>query len=119
MTQIAPLRVKVYPYREKLAHGNIIWGQRDQGSAYYRVSSLAMRGGVFPKGHPVGGSNGISAQCGTGENIERFRALGYWASCFPEGDGITWKPLKGQSDEQCMADIRAAFGWDAVWGVKL
>lgn len=112
-----PLPVKVHPYREKLAYGNIIWAQRDQGSAYYRVSRFAMRAGQFPPGHPVGGSgrSDAEAQCGDGESIQRFRALGYWASCFPEGDGITWKPLKGQSDEQCLADIKAAFGWDARW----
>ena len=112
-----PLKVMVHPYREKLAHGNIIWAQRDQGSAYYRVSGFAMRAGKFPPGHPVGGSGlgDDKGQCGDGENIKRFRELGYWASCFPEGDGITWKPLKGQSDEQCLADIKAAFGWDARW----
>lgn len=119
-----PLQVKVYPYREKLGMGNIIWAERDRGSAHYRVSRFAGRNGVFPPDHPVGGNvygEGLQGglQGGSGENIERFRALGYWASCFPEGDGITWAPLNGQSDEQCMADIKAAFGWDAHWGVKL
>lgn len=120
-TVTAPLQVKVYPFREQRGMGNIIWAERDQGSSYYRVSRFAMRAGVFPSTHPVGG-NGIGdeqGQCGDGENIKRFRALGYWASCFPEGDGITWRPLNGQGDEQCMADIKAAFGWDARWGVKL
>lgn len=116
-----PLQVKVYPFREKLGMGNIVWAERDQGSAYYRVSRFAMRAGKFPANHPVGGIGfgDEQGQCGDGESIKRFRELGYWASCFPEGDGITWKPLNGQSDEQCMADIKAAFGWDAKWGVKL
>jgi len=115
------LRVKVFPYREKLGMGNIIWAERDRGSAYYRVSRFAMRGGKFPPDHPVGGTRHATdgSQMGSGQKIAAFRERGYWASCFPEGDGITWKPERGQSDEQCIADIRECFGWDAVWGVKL
>lgn len=113
------MKVKVYPFREKAGMGNIIWAERDQGSAYYRTSKYVMRAGKFPPNHPVGGGDAGDAQGGTGDNIKAFRALGYWASCFPEGDGITWKPLNGQSDEQCMADIKLVFGWDCSWGVKL
>lgn len=116
-----PLKVKVYPFREKLGMGNIIWAERNFGTAYYRLSKWAMRGGKFPPGHPFPGDSAsdASAQDGRGATLEAFRALGYWASCFPEGDGITWNPLNGQSDEQCMADIKACFGWDATWAVKL
>ena len=91
MTETKTLSVKVFPHREKVGMGNIMW-----------PGKFEMR-----------------AQYGQAENIEKFRAMGYWASCFPDGDGITWKPLNGQSDDQCMADIKEAFGWDAVWGVKL
>ena len=119
LTDMQALKVKVFPFREKMGMGNIIWAERDQGSTYYRVSKYAMRGGKFPLNHPVGGGDAGGAQGGTGDNIKAFRALGYWASCFPEGDGITWRPLNGQSDEQCMTDIKAAFGWDAQWGVAL
>lgn len=117
----AALRVKVYPFREKLGMGNIIWAERDRGSAYYRVSRFAMRAGKFPPDHPVGGTRHAtdSSQGGSGSTIDAFRERGYWASCFPEGDGITWKPERGQTDEQCMVDIRECFGWDAAWGVKL
>lgn len=114
------LKVKVYPFREKGAMGNIVWAERNLGSAYYRVSQFAGRGGKFPANHPVGGNvYGADSQGGDGENIRRFRSMGYWASCFPEGDGITWKPLNGQTDEQCMADIVSAFGWDARWARPL
>ena len=116
--EVPALKVKVYPYREKLGMGNIIWAERDQGNAYYRVSKWAMRGGKFPPGHPVGGgSNPASSECGDGPKIVAFRERGYWASCFPEGDGITWRPLNGQDDEKCMADIKECFGWDASWGL--
>lgn len=108
MSEIKPMRVKVYPHREKVGMGNILW-----------TGKFEMRAGKFPATHPVGGvSDWASGQYGQAENIDKFRAMGYWASCFPEGDGITWKPLNGQSDDQCMADIKEAFGWDAVWGVK-
>ena len=112
---MSELKVQVFPYREGSNTGNIIWAERDRGSAYYRVSKFAMNGGKFPKDHPVGGGSDTACQMGTGENIQRFRARGYWASCFPEGDGITWKPLNGQSDDQCLADIVTAFGWDVKW----
>lgn len=103
------LKVKVYPYRKGVGYGNIIW-----------PGKFEMRDGRFPKDHPVGGdTNGYTGQYGSGDTIKVFRARGYWASCFPEGDGITWEPLNGQSDEQCIVDIRESFGWDATWGVKL
>jgi hypothetical protein len=114
----AGMKVKVFPYREKLAHGNIVWAERDRGSAYYRVSRYAGRNGRFAPDHPVApnaevfGREPNGSQCGSSPKLDAFRARGYWASCFPEGDGITWKPERGQSDEQCYADIRECFGWD-------
>lgn len=99
--------VKVYPYREKIGFGNIIW-----------TPFFPMRGGKFPKEHPCAPGE-FADQCGSGENIKSFRERGYWASCFPEGDGIAWKPLNGQSDEQCIKDIGECFGWETKWGAKL
>lgn len=115
------LKVKVFPFRKGCGMGNIIWAERDRGSAYYRVSQFAMRGGKFPPNHPVGGGHcaGDGSQMGESEAMTKFRERGYWASCFPEGDGITWEPQRGQSDEQCIADIRECFGWDARWGVPM
>lgn len=110
------LTFRVFPFRAGLGMGNIVWAQRDRGSPYYRVSAFAGSNGKFPPNHPVGGSVfGEGSQGGDGENIRRFREMGYWASCFPEGDGIAWKPLNGQDDAQCLSDIREAFGWDAAW----
>lgn len=45
--------------------------------------------------------------------LEKFRKLGYFASCFPEGDGIaiqdeTKKKTKGMVAD----DIITCFGWD-------
>lgn len=113
--------IKVFPYREKLAHGNIIWAERDRGSAYYRVSRFAGRNGKFTADHPIApngdvmGSSAGGSQGGDGPKLQAFRDRGYWASCFPEGDGVTWKPLNGQDDDQCLKDIRECFGWDVQW----
>jgi hypothetical protein len=38
--------------------------------------------------------------------LVRFREAGYFASCFPEGDGICFRPLKDQSYDQIESDIR-------------
>jgi hypothetical protein len=112
------LCVKVYPFRKNGGMGNIIWAARNLGNAHYRVSKYAMRAGKWPANHPVGGTQHATdaSQGGSGASIDAFRSRGYWASCFPEGDGITWKPLNGQPDDQCMTDIRECFGWDAKWG---
>ena len=97
------LAVTVFPYRAGFCYGNIMWQK-----------AHPMRAGKFPLSHPVGGV--FADQAGNGPQIVLFRERGYWASCFPEGDGITWKPLRDQSDEQCMADIRACFpSWSARW----
>ena len=114
MTERGPISAKVYPYREKRAHGNIVWADRDRGSAYYRVSKYAPVRGKFPQDHPVSPGSGVfgerdSSQGGQSPELESFRARGYWASCFPEGDGITWKPLRGQTDAQCLRDIQDCF----------
>lgn len=112
------MQVKVFPYLEKIGMGNIVWADRDRGSAYYRVSKYAGRNGRFTLDHPAApgapclGISAGGAQVGDSASLKAFRERGYWASCFPEGDGITWKPLHGQSDEQCITDIRECFGWD-------
>jgi hypothetical protein len=112
------MKIRLFPFREGVCYGNIIWAERDRGSSYYRVSEFAANNGKFPANHPVApGSKvlGVVPQCGDSETLRAFRERGYWASCFPEGDGITWKPLNGQSDDQCLADINECFGWDAKW----
>lgn len=104
------MKVRVFPNRPGMAYGNIMFDRK-----------YPMRAGIFPKDHPVGGGfcDSGDGQCGNGENIKSFRARGYWASCFPEGDGITWRQLNEQSDEQCLTDIRESFGWDADWDKSL
>jgi hypothetical protein len=100
-------KVKVYPYRKGVGYGNIMW-----------EGKFPMRNGKFPKDHPCADGDGFKMEIGKGPGLVAFRERGYWASCFPEGDGITWEPLKGQSHDLCMIDIRECFGWDAQWGAK-
>ena len=118
------LKFTVYPYRHGVGMGNIIWADRNRGDAYYRVSEFAARNGKFPPTHPAAPRSDVfqrdlGSQCGSSEPLTAFRARGYWASCFPEGDGITWQPMNGQSDAQCLTDIRECFGWDARWAPGL
>lgn len=91
--------------------------------------SFPMRGNGFPKQHPcaddprpmVAGAHRMKP-AGSAEWIDvpgeqpesdtalgRLRAMGYWCSCFPEGDGITVEALKGQTAEQLAEAVRACF----------
>jgi hypothetical protein len=111
---------------KRLSTANIIWAERNLGSAYYRVSKFAMNGGKFPATHPCSpfddDTPANSAQMGGSKQLTEFRSRGYWASCFPEGDGITlkwWEDVAEPSDKsagQVMADIRECFGWKVVLG---
>lgn len=60
-----------------------------------------MWGGLFPSDHPA-----------SREAMKTFRDRGYWASCFPEGDGITFYSLDGpKDDEVVIKDIEECFGF--------
>lgn len=112
------LTFRVYPDRE-YANGNILWAERDRGSEYYPVSRFVNGRGRFTPDHPAAPDaatrGNARAEVAESPSLQAFRARGYWASCFPEGDGITWRPERGQTDAQCLADIRECFGWDAQW----
>lgn len=98
-----PLRVRVHPHVEGRYYGNIMWDGKHPA-----------RYGKFPASHPVGGPLFFTGdQCGNSEQMSAFRDRGYWASCFPEGDGITFAPMNGQQSEQVIADIQECFGWIA------
>lgn len=116
MSTTAPLQVKYFHEKPGLCTGNIIWAQRDRGSAYYPVSRFAGRG-KFTSDHPCcpnGGGSNDQGEFGNSESLSKFRRLGYWASCFPEGDGITMRCLKGQEATTVIADIKECFGWEVV-----
>jgi hypothetical protein len=81
--------------------------------------AVPMRNGKFPPNHPVAAGstfhpNAGDSQLGTSDAMNRFRERGYWASCFPEGDGITMNCLNGQDAEKVAADIAEVFGWNVT-----
>jgi hypothetical protein len=82
-------------------YGNILWDERHP-----------MHDGAFPKSHPCAPGDKFELQMGHGASLEAFRERGYWASCFPEGDGITMKAMNGQTREQVVRDIEECFGWE-------
>ncbi|WP_202844729.1 hypothetical protein [Luteimonas saliphila] len=96
------MKIKYFGYMEGKGMGNLAW-----------EGAFPMNGGKFPAAHPVGGGVHFkSGQYGNSEAMDAFRQRGYWASCFPEGDGITFKPVNGQTTEQAQQDVRECFGWD-------
>lgn len=49
------------------------------------------------------------------QSIEMIRGRNYWASCFPEGDGVTFKDESGdRSAQQMFADFQTSFPWLAI-----
>jgi hypothetical protein len=110
-----------------LSTANIIWAQRDCGDSYYSYSKFAMKAGKFPANHPCAPfdspkKDSYTSQFGDSERLRAFRARGYWASCFPEGDGITlkwWQDVTEPTEKtaaEVMQDIRECFGWEVVLG---
>jgi hypothetical protein len=45
-------------------------------------------------------------------SINQLRGLGYWASAFPEGDGVTFtEDTKQKRNDELVSDIRTCFKW--------
>ena len=90
-----------------------------------RAVVLAPKGNI--SGNVVWGNighhndHGQSAQCWRPEDfpfrptrnqLGLFRSRGYWASCFPEGDGLTFRPERGQELAMMEQDVSECFGLD-------
>lgn len=115
-----------------------IYRKGREGRSYSNIlfqEKWPMKYGKFPKPHPcadepaplVIGPHRMKQTNGEWQDIPgeqpesntalgRFRGKGYWASCFPEGDGITFDQLKGQDDETIMLDIAECFDCDVFKG---
>jgi len=96
------IRVKLIHYNAGLANGNIMFLDKHYPMKY----------GKFPKDHPFSDNPDMMTfdnNLKSNDLLGNFRALGYFASCFPEGDGITFKPLKGQLHDQVKKDIINTF----------
>jgi hypothetical protein len=93
------MKVEYRRYQPGVAYGNILF----KGTAW------PMRGwNKFPKDHPF--YDNIEPTTfghpldGT-DRLAKFRQAGYYASCFPEGDGISFQPLGNQTEEKIREDI--------------
>lgn len=89
-----------YYGRSSAGYGNIIWSPAHK-----------MRGGVLPKSHPCAGNPRPTVfsrdeQPKSADPLGKLRAKGYLASCFPEGDGISFDPPAGRAHEEILADFR-------------
>ncbi|OAI06112.1 hypothetical protein A1353_09600 [Methylomonas methanica] len=52
-------------------------------------------------------------------SLEKLRSLGYWASAFPEGDGVAFKhELNNKSDSEMLADFQMCFDWVEIFPAK-
>lgn len=97
-------------HRNSISYGNVTWSP-----------PIPMRGGKFPQPHPCA-ANPKPTVFGRGDQPEstdplgQLRARGYLASCFPEGDGISFDPPAGHSDVQAMADFVECFGFELTRG---
>ena len=103
MSEIA---AKYYCPLPGVGKGNLLWD-----------AANPMRGGKFPPSHPLA-TNPEPMTIGrpepTDDPLGKFRAMGYWASCFPEGDGLCFDAPEGVTFEQMIADVRTCFPWRIV-----
>ena len=110
-----------------------------KGSMHFNImfgKTYPKRHGKFPPDHPCADDPKptVSGKCRTKEPgpdsewidvpgeqpvsdtaLGRFRARGYWASCFPEGDGITAEALNGQDADKIMCDISECFSSEDLY----
>jgi hypothetical protein len=99
--------VKVQYYgRLPTGYGNIVFPH-----------AWPMRSGKFQKPHPCHENPNpvVFSRAGqplSDDPLGKFRALGYMASCFPEGDGIAFDPPAGRASPQVVQDIKDCFGWE-------
>jgi hypothetical protein len=99
-------KVRFFPYVPGRSSGNLMWAR-----PYH-----PMYGGKLPPTHPCANnpkpmSFGISDQPPSEDALGKFRARGYWASCFPEGDGILFQH-EPKTDEEVIRDVVECFGWE-------
>lgn len=99
----ARLRVDYFAYVPGVGYGNLCWAGphcpvRDPRHPLHGAENPTVFGPPPPSDDKLG----------------RFRARGYFASCFPEGDGIAFQPPEGKTDADIVRDVEDCFGWDVV-----
>jgi hypothetical protein len=71
---------------------------------------------LFPRANVNGNllwnkAEAVSEQSRISASLTKLRALGYWASAFPEGDGVTFSDKSCRSESVVLGDFVAAFDW--------
>lgn len=94
-----------YFSRIEHGYGNVIFPAR-----------YPKRNGKFPKTHPCHDNPeptvfSRESQPKSDDALGQFRARGYMASCFPEGDGFAFDPPDGKTTPDIVRDIEECFGW--------
>lgn len=57
----------------------------------------------------------IGRESEVGESINQLRGLGYWASAFPGGDGVTFTEDTGKkSTDELAQDVKSSFEWLSI-----
>lgn len=57
-------------------------------------------------------SDVVGRESEIGSSISQLRELGYWASAFPEGDGVTFTEESGKKrNDELVSDVRSCFDW--------
>lgn len=102
-----PLEVMIIEGEPGVSRSNVIWERH-----------WPMRGGKPREGHPCFGNPEplTFAPVDPGKRddpLSLFRARGYGAaSCFPEGDGITFDIPDGQTLDHAVRDVEECFGFN-------
>lgn len=100
------MKVQYFGRIPGVGYGNIIWSP-----------AHPMKYGKLPLSHPCHENPeplmilGCSAK-ESSDPLSKFRALGYSASCFPEGDGIVFDPPEGKESAEVIYDIIQCFGFE-------
>ncbi|NCP66665.1 MAG: hypothetical protein GW836_18800 [Paraglaciecola sp.] len=89
-----------YYHQKQNVYGNIMWGKElGKNDTTHPVNSIQVKDNIHP--------------------LEKFRSLGYYASCFSEGDGIAIRDESEQKTPGMVADdIISCFGWDVCIKTK-
>lgn len=77
---------------------------------------------IFPNGHYTGNllwskAEALEREAAIANSLTLIRLKNYWASAYPEGDGVTFTDENKRSDTEVLKDFRNCFKWlDIVVG---
>lgn len=100
------MKIKLLVGRKGVCYWNILWDGRFRLNSPDHPCYLSKSKTVFKfDGEPPIDDSPLS----------QFRERGYWASCFPEGDGISFAPNdESVTREQVAKDIKECFGFEVL-----